>query len=373
MPNQLRHPPWLCILCGFAAAFTLAAEPRWRIQYSFEQSKSELTLTDLKFPSVRRGIASGVFSEKSKDRPTVLVTSDGGDHWAPVPVKEPGLSLFFLDESLGWMVTEAGVWQTDEAGRSWRKISKQKNLVRVYFLSREHGFAVGDLKQMLESKDGGVTWIPVPAAAALTLTPEATTFGAISFVDTQRGFITGWNMPPSRRMARFPEWMDPETAQIRRQLPALSVIMETRDGGANWKSQVVSMFGHISQVSMSPSGMGLSLVEFRDNFDYPSEVYRLNVTDGKSTRVFRERNRVITDVAALANGGGFLAGYQMVGTVRESPIPGKLKIYKSDDLQNWHEMKVDYRADAHRAIIAAPDPEHVWVATDTGMILKLEQ
>jgi hypothetical protein len=32
-------------------------------------------------------------------------------------------------------------------------------------------------------------------------------------------------------------------------------------------------------------------------------------------------------------------------------------------------MDVDYRAVAQRAIIAAPDAQHMWVATDTGAIL----
>ncbi len=372
MANRLRRPAfWL--ICGVASVLSLQAEPHWRIQYIFEQSRSSLTITDLKFPSSRRGIASGIFSDKSKDKPTVLVTSDAGEHWTPVPVKEAGLSLFFLDESLGWMVTESGIWQTDEAGRSWRKISKHKDLLRVQFLTREHGFAVGALKQMLESKDGGATWLPVPAASALSLSPENTVFGAISFIDNKRGFATGWNMPASRRFSRFPDWMDPETAQGHRQLPSLSVFMETRDGGATWKSQVLSMFGHISQVSMAPSGFGLSLVEFHDNFEYPSEVYRIDSATGGSRRVFRDRARAITDVAALGNGGGFMAGFQLVGTVRNSPIPGKLKIYSTDDLNSWYEMKVDYRADAHRAFISAADPEHVWVATDTGMILRLEK
>ena len=34
-------------------------------------------------------------------------------------------------------------------------------------------------------------------------------------------------------------------------------------------------------------------------------------------------------------------------------------------------MEVDYRAVAHRAILAAPDAANLWVATDTGMILQL--
>jgi hypothetical protein len=48
-------------------------------------------------------------------------------------------------------------------------------------------------------------------------------------------------------------------------------------------------------------------------------------------------------------------------------------VLTSDDLTNWTEMMVDYRAVAHAALITGPDDKHVWIATDTGMILKLVQ
>ena len=66
-----------------------------------------------------------------------------------------------------------------------------------------------------------------------------------------------------------------------------------------------------------------------------------------------------------------IAGYETQGKVFRGPIPGKVKILTSDDLENWTEMAVDYRAVAHSAIIAGPDENHVWIATDTGMILRL--
>jgi hypothetical protein len=59
------------------------------------------------------------------------------------------------------------------------------------------------------------------------------------------------------------------------------------------------------------------------------------------------------------------------GTLFQSPLPGKLKILKSDDLENWDEMEVDYRGVARSARLASPDGVNVWVGTDTGMILKL--
>jgi hypothetical protein len=66
-------------------------------------------------------------------------------------------------------------------------------------------------------------------------------------------------------------------------------------------------------------------------------------------------------------------GYETSGPVYRSPIPGKLKVLTSDDLVKWTEMPVDYRAVAHSALIAGPDSKNVWIATDTGMILKLVQ
>jgi hypothetical protein len=54
-----------------------------------------------------------------------------------------------------------------------------------------------------------------------------------------------------------------------------------------------------------------------------------------------------------------------------APIPGKIKILESSDFTTWTEMPVDYKAAARSVIIAGPDQDHVWVATDTGMILTI--
>jgi len=75
----------------------------------------------------------------------------------------------------------------------------------------------------------------------------------------------------------------------------------------------------------------------------------------------------------LAGSSAYLAGFIPSGTLEQSPIPGKLVILESTDLENWEEMEVDYRAYAHRAVLAASGEGNVWVATDTGMILRLQR
>ena len=108
-----------------------------------------------------------------------------------------------------------------------------------------------------------------------------------------------------------------------------------------------SLFGHVTCVRLSLSGYGLGVIEFSDSFDWPSEVFRIDWNTGKSDRVFREKNQLITDVALPPTGPAYLAGIEKQDRLTDSPVPGKLKVWRSDDLANWQEMEVDYRATAH--------------------------
>jgi hypothetical protein len=119
------------------------------------------------------------------------------------------------------------------------------------------------------------------------------------------------------------------------------------------------------------------VMQFQDTFDWPAEVYLLDLATGKSESVFREKDRLITDAAVFPPTPGslgqraFLAAVEPPGRVSNLPVPGKVKMLTSTDLKEWNEMEVDYRAVATSLVLAGPDPGHVWAATDTGMILRL--
>jgi hypothetical protein len=358
----------------FAIVFASQAADHWDLQYSYQQNQSSLVISDLKFPSAKRGIAAGYILKNEKPNPTVLITSDGGAHWTLIPVKEEPYSLFFLDESVGWMVTEKGLWETDEAGRTWKKIpGLPKEVTHVNFLDRKHGWAIGNKMQALETKDGGLTWRPLAALDEVKAAPQFTSFNTIAFGNPQFGVIAGADVPPRRD--EVPEWMDPAKAQSRRMLPSTLVLLQTLDGGGTWKASSASIFGKVTRISISPGGDSLGLVEFSSNFEWPSEVYRFHAGGGESTRVYRKADRFITDILLTESGAAYFAGTEVTAVVRDNPIPNKLKIIRTRDSQNFEEMQVDYRAHAHRVFLAtAPSPgldPEVWVATDTGMILKL--
>jgi photosystem II stability/assembly factor-like uncharacterized protein len=357
------------LILAFSVLPVLGAE-HWDIQYRYRQIDSTLTINDIAFASAQRGVVVGFTTDRhQKDRALAMVTSDGGATWTDYPLKETGLSLYFLNDSTGWMVTEKGIWTTAESGRTWTKLrNAPAGMSRVWFLNPLHGFAAGLEKRVFETKDAGETWTLLPILKEVEGDPTFTTFGEIAFAG-DKGIISGWNIPPRRG---GPDWMEADKGKTRRELPHYAVLLQTQDGGKTWVKSDASVFGQITRISLTPQGTGLGLLEFHDEFPYPSEVEKINLHTGASTSTFRSKDRAITDVRLFAGSNrAIIAGYETSGPVFRSPIPGKVKILTSDDLDKWTEMTVDYRAVGHSVLIAGPDEDHVWVATDMGMILKL--
>jgi photosystem II stability/assembly factor-like uncharacterized protein len=358
-----------------AAAVVLADQPapKWRMQYFYDEDKSTFHIVDLQFPSARRGIAVGIVVDGAHQKSAAVLTSDGGAHWQMSNLEEQPVSLYFLNEGLGWMVTTKGLWQTTELGKNWRKLPRLPGPVyRVYFTDEKTGFAAGPKKKVYQTHDAGQHWDEVKAAADPPGNPEFSGYTWISFATAQFGIITGWNMPPPRGQ-RLPDWIDPEEASNRRDVPHLSYSLVTNDGGQNWKASSASLFGQVTRVRFGPAGFGLGLIEYSGSFRYAAEAYRIDWKTGKSETVYRDRKFAVSDIWLTADGGAYLAGVQSVGQIR-GVVPGKVMVLHSSgpELTAWSEMPVDYRATANRVLLAVPDPQNLWLATDGGMILKLQ-
>src|SRR5260370_41151289 len=115
---------WLAIVLCFG--FSGRAAERWKMQLFYDKDDSSLAIKDLQCPSALRCIAAGSILGKNHAKGTVIVTNDGGEHWSYIPVEEHPVSLVFLNDTLGWMVTDGGIWLTNEGGRSWKKLKSLK-------------------------------------------------------------------------------------------------------------------------------------------------------------------------------------------------------------------------------------------------------
>lgn len=359
-------------LAALAAVSTPIAAQEWKIQYFYDQAKSSLTLLDLQFPSARRGVAVGFILKGSHRQPAAVVTSDGGAHWELTQPEDMPVSLFFLNESLGWMVTENNLWKTTEAGRNWTKAGKLPKgpILRVFFVDADNGWAVGYKKTVLETHDGGVKWDPVPTAAAPPGEPAHSAYTWVSFATPKSGLIIGFNLPPRTWGPVFPDWLDPQGAASYRDVPHLNYSLETRDAGKTWRSSSASLFGDTTKVRFLPDGSGIGLVEYSQYFRMASEVYTIDGRTGKSESIYKDAKFGVTDLWKMPDGAVYLAGILPLGRMRNL-VPGKVQVLTSRDYQTWRAIEIDYRATANRVTLAAPDDRNLWIATDTGMILKL--
>ena len=370
----MRVPGLRLLVAAALLAANLPAAERFRVKYFFDQHEESLGIIELKFLTARRAVAIGRLDARNRISGVLLTTNDGGETWQQEPLKDLPRSLFFLNDSIGWMVGERGIWQTDEGGRSWRKLSGEAGVARVHFLDSQKGFAVGAPKKFLATTDGGKTWKKVPAGDLPETRPESTIYSQIDSPAPNWLLVAGSSIPP-RRMPRFelPPWLEPEEAKLRTQRPTVMVILESRDGGVTWHHGTTSMFGRISKLTTGSAALGLSIFQFDDQFDWPAEVFKLTLNNGRSSRVFRYKDRLPTD-ALMTPGLAYIAAIEPATEIRGIPIPGKVHVSRAmaPEMDRWLEIPVDYRAVASRATLAASPDGSIWLVTTSGMIMKLE-
>lgn len=338
--------------------------------YFYDEDQSTLVLHDIQYPGPKCILALGIQTTRGKPRSVSVRSVDGGKTWTLAALKNHGRSAFFLSERLGWIVTEDGLERTGDCGATWERTSKEKGLVRVWFRDEALGWAVGIPKKAVATRDGGKNWTEIKPVNEPKSDPDRSAYAWIDFANDKFGIIVGWHMP-NRRASDFPLWMEPETSKYRRQLPSLTLMLQTNNGGEAWQGFTASLMGRMTRVRLAPSGAGLALIEFEETFDYPSEVYKLSPGNAPIRQIYRNKQHAVTDVGIGRDNWVYLAGVETPGTVR-LPVPGKVKILRSQDGQGWLQEPVDYRASANRVFLANSPGGDFLAATDTGMILRLE-
>lgn len=338
---------------GFLCAAGISAVSGWAaagvtVELRLE---AELRVVDL----VPDGDAPPLVLAKSPKGGMLLRHSDG--KWLREPIPEAARSVARGAGAL-WIAGETGIWRRAEDGGKWTRAWESEGLERILFVG-DKGFAAGSGKTIVDYTEG--EWKRIAAADEPTTNTANTTYHWIHFVTERVGIISGASRPPRKgRTEDYPAWLDADRASRRKEWPGASITLETRDGGKTWRHSVTSIFGKISRVRYARDGRGLALVEFHDEFEWPSEVFAIDLKTGSSERVFREKDRAVTDTWLYA-GKGYLAAID--------PSTRRAFIYTSDDLKRWTENALE-DIEATRAWFAGTPAGVVWLATDSGSVCR---
>lgn len=96
----------------------------------------------------------------------VYRTTDGGENWALAVTAEENVihSIFFIDQSIGWVIGSAGIYKSIDGGNTWIQKSSVEGS-SVYFIDSNNGWIVGS-NGIWKSTDGGETWVIKSSLAA---------------------------------------------------------------------------------------------------------------------------------------------------------------------------------------------------------------
>lgn len=358
------------IVVLFLIAIQVWSAEKFALRYFYDRNDETLHVSELKWLTVKRAVAIGWIESEKKLQGVTLETNDGGVTWEQRPFKEVPSNVYFLDDSFGWIVTDKGIWQTEEGGRSWKKIESMKGIRAVHFFDSKRGLAAGFPKLLLRTEDGGKKWAKIPEAETPSTRSDHTVYSVFNFINQKMGQVIGYSSRPKSRDT-LPPWMEPEEALKNYQRPAALIVLETHDEGKAWKADTVSVFGQIDRVATTPNGLSLAVFHFDDAFQYQSEVFRMG--RGKGERVYRQKNDRVTDAVIQRNGRAYIGAIEMNSKLRNIPIPGRVKILRAEAPQYdlWQDVNVDYRAAANRVVLAERPDGSMWAATDSGMVLEL--
>ncbi len=229
-------------------------------------------------------------------------TEDGGNTWFPLawPSTAPtGLtSMFFVSDTLGYVIGSNAIFKTTDGGRTWTQQSfsaSGSTLYSIWFIDANNGFACGSSETLLHTTNGGNTWQTV----ALSVLGSGTPLNNVTFTNNLTGYITSTE----------------------------GDVLQTTDGGNTW-----------ARISTVSNGGGLARIYFKDlnNGYILANSGGLYVTaDGGHT----------WNLETLPPGGAFTglaihsagANYCLVGHVEGpgSTFPQGSVIFTSGDAVTW--------------------------------------
>jgi hypothetical protein len=105
------------------------------------------------------------------------------------------------------------------------------------------------------------------------------------------------------------------------------------------------------------------VLQFEFDFEWPSEVYTIDLPTGQTTREFRETDRRVCGVALLGASGVAVAATRLGKNRLPGPRPMELRI-------GSETLAIDERLTAEACYLQR-EGQSLWLATDVGFVEKL--
>ncbi len=313
------------------------------------------------------------------DAGAVYRTTDGGRSWKPLLCGAPANInfIFFVDWNNGWMLGETVgkgfgkdasegeilLFTTNNSGRTWTN-KPLPNVLSLYFIDPQNGWAVGKDATVLKTSDGGGQWSQIASMENLIGLPvESSTynfgFRDVFFLDANRGWMLG----------NF-------YGRARSNIGGLYV---TSDGGKSWKRLPLTLQTQYSSGRFTPGE--LHSVHFTDanTGSVTGEMYDgegrfffvLHTRDaGQTWEQFRTPSRAVHNTQFLDLSNGWMAVSAPREGAAEAVVYDATLMRTDNGGMSWQNDFIARGRRIHGVFFISTTKG--WAVGDRGMILQYE-
>ncbi|MFI5406862.1 MAG: YCF48-related protein, partial [Nitrososphaerales archaeon] len=294
----------------------------------------------------------------------LLLTQQHFPQWTnqnPVPDKNDLNSVFFINDSTGWIVGTAGfITKTTNAGVDWlqKNSGTTTDLNAIYFIDSDTGWAVGRSGLIIKTTNGGLDWIQQSSGTSVKLK-------AVHFYSTNIGWVVGydgtilktsngginWNIVTSGTtyplfsvyfIDALTGWAVGGQTAFQYQLV---VVLKTTDGGNNWFEQPLNL-GNITGPLYS-----VYFIDFNIGWVVGAGSFITKTTNGGETWTRQYFTNLIDEPETILQ-EDYVPG--------EDGIGGNLSVFFKDENTGWIAGGGDYYNVKKARIVQTSDGGSTW-------------
>lgn len=343
---------------------------------------NDLCAGDIQFVTANKGFAAGQGFG-------VRLSIDGGYTWFRPDCFDDGrlYGVSFVNSNEGWAVggkpypwyltTEGKILHTTDGGQTWEVQQKYNScLMSVHFVSKLHGWAVGENGTIVTTLNGGGAWTAQTAGTGYTLND-------VDFVDDSYGWIAGVESPSGYGNGRvwrttdggshwvqsgyFEGWsgdygkysidfIDRNIGYVAGAEEGKGSVHKTTDGGQTWVEKPLG--------GDYPILRGLNFVSANEGWVVGDDGFIAHTTNGGDTWELQASGtgRDLRAVSFVDSQRGYAvaAEYGTGNTLLKTTNGGLTWVEETTGAYRWSGMRG----------IAFPDPYHVWVVGDNSLIIS---
>lgn len=249
----------------------------------------------------------------------LIRTTDGGATWidGTAGTNRFRYDLYFINPDSGWVVggdnggypsfiPNREILFTSDGGITWNVQYGQSNkapLNAVYFIDKNNGFAVGESGAVMQTTNGGNSWIETNTLTSYHLRD-------VTFIDQNTGWVLGYYLG----------------------LPHTSAVFKTTDGGSTWSEQTFGVDESFSSISFADEMNGWIV----GGQSSPSNSYILHTTDGGENWEYlvSPTNEYLVKVFFFNNNAGWAVGASGTIIATENTVPVELTSFTASVTEN---------------------------------------